>query len=345
MSETRPAPISSKGQRYLLGLVILIIIVALSYLLINLYRSNVDLTRSNETLKADYHRIAKLYADARVPELQTVFADYRQLFLEMMHQQKLMRSLIPKQGFPPIQKATLIVDFYNPPIRRNETLVVLQANILNPFIEKVIILAEGKEDFGPVYNLIQAEKIQIVPFGKRFTPGEAFEYLNKQQELKGKIIISANSDIMFDLSLVNLRHFNVNKKSFWAISRRRSLFDVRPRYIHSHPDMCFRYLGSHDAFIFMPPVDPLTIRNTIDIYLGQWGYENRIIHGFQAAGYETHNPCFHINAIHYTTKEYPKQDETRVNEGGRSGIIQPNQPDPEWKMDVNWPGDLPIVRS
>ncbi len=121
--------------------------------------------------------------------------------------------------------------------------------------------------------------------------------------------------------MIYLKHFQAN--DFWAISRRSSLYYQNQEVFYYHQDMCFKFVGSHDIFIFQPKVKESVVKGLTGIFTGRWGYENVIVWEFSKAGYVLKNPCTRINIWHYQLKDYPKANHERVNQQ-RSSYIQPS---------------------
>lgn len=256
--------------------------------------------------------------------------DFKQLNKEIMLQQQIYKSLYNQNNTNPIQKITLVVEAWNHPADPDKiTMVTLQSNLLNPFIEKVVLLCE-KEDVSEYEKLIESQKIIYVKNSKRATIAQILYAINNIKELNQKIVMISNNDIIFDQSLINFRDFNTQKNVMWALSRRRSLYDLtygvpKEDNIVHHPDMCFFYIGSHDSFAFKLPVSKALIEHNRDYYLGEFGSENRLIHSFAFHKYEVNNPCFKINAWHYQLSVYSSaKPKRRVNNGGLSALKDPD---------------------
>jgi hypothetical protein len=275
------------------------------------------------------------------------FHDYQRLTLEVMHQQKMHRFLWRPQETRPIQKVVILTDLHNPKMKQDEPLIALQANLLNHFVEEIHLLVEEPDweaTIGAIKRMINKEKITTFKMTKRWTPADAFKYAN--DNLKGKIVIMTNNDIIFDYTLINMREFPKDQKQMWAISRRRTTFDGRRgqppiQFIEVHPDMCWSYVGSHDGYVFVPAISQAIIDDTGDFYLGEWGCENRILYAFAHAGYGTHNPCWRFNLWHYSTAYYKKNTNRRVSHG-KSAVAYPTGAEPSFGMEFGWPSGISV---
>jgi hypothetical protein len=273
--------------------------------------------------------------------------DYKKLTLEIALQQKLTRALWQPSNLQPIQKVVIITDIFNPPIRINEPLITLQANLLNYFVESIVLLHTPDQDISWKTKLLNHEKLVFHQLKQRFTPGDAIEYANKN--LKDKIVVMTNNDIMFDNTLINMRNFDKTKKTFWSLSRRRSLFDLRrgkkeENIYYYHQDLCFPYFTSHDAYIWSGHVESSIQEDLRQFHLGEWGCENRIIWNFKNAQYSTANPCSSINLWHYQSTYYPKPHDKKVN-GGKTGAIPSDPIDPSLGFSMTWDPKMTIVRA
>lgn len=76
----------------------------------------------------------------------------------------------------------------------------------------------------------------------------------------------------------------------------------------------YNYRGSHDAFVFVPPVPPTFLAA---VHHAQNGYkaENVVLHAWQQHGYLTLNPAFDLRLVHRHAADvrqwFPPVDETR----------------------------------
>lgn len=135
----------------------------------------------------------------------------------------------------------LLITFYN---ERNLTRLAeyyycLMQNVNHPLIEKVHVFYENPPEILPAY--FNHPKIQVLPISDRPSFAEFINYAN--QQLAGKKVIIANTDIFFDDSLFKLNHYPMAQK-FMCLTRYNM-----PQY----PGHWERHIESHDAWIFQTP--------------------------------------------------------------------------------------------
>jgi len=173
----------------------------------------------------------------------------------------------------------LISTFYNDksPSRQRELELVLNKNINNELLHKIILFCEQI----PNQNL--PEKVKVIEVAKRLSFNELIFHSNKYQTDDLKIL--SNADIFFDESL----GFLVNEfesKVVYCLTR----WD----YQEGSNPVFYENFKSQDAWIFRGKL-PDNIGN---YYMGLPGCDNRFAKELIDAGHKIQNPCLSVRAIH-----------------------------------------------
>lgn len=155
--------------------------------------------------------------------------------------------------------------------------------------------------------------------------GDAIKYAN--DKLTGKVVILANSDVYFDKTLLNLviQAEELDSKKAYIISRRRTIRKIYGEFVEwddsNDRDQCEYYNGSHDAFVFVPPL-PDDLVEALPFHLGVPGVENIVIWEMKHRNIKVLNPCRVINVFHLHLKREPWKVFKRVDKG-KVGISLP----------------------
>ena len=146
---------------------------------------------------------------------------------------------------------------------------------------------------------------------------------------RGSIAIVTNSDIYFDDSLRQLEFGSPTStnstRSAFALSRRHAPECGKKRDWKSINDLCTHYIGSHDAFVFAPPVGARVLKNT-DHTQNHFGAENIVVWAFMwASPYKgrVYNPCQRIHAYHYHCVSERHYTIGKFISKGRHGNVAP----------------------
>jgi len=182
--------------------------------------------------------------------------------------------------------------------RFRELVTVLERNLRNRHIKAVHTLWE---DVDPVIyvNASLAHKLIRVYYPRQPTYKDLFDYSSLYLK-RGSVAIVANSDIHFDPTLAcvapvrpHAKAFNATKQHLvYALSRHPA-----PPCASSGHDMCDVYIGSHDAFIFAPPLKR-KVAVGLDFPQNRISAENVVIWEFRRMGYDVRNPCRVVRALH-----------------------------------------------
>lgn len=216
--------------------------------------------------------------------------------------------------------------------RINELVEALRRNIKNPYIEAVHVLWE-KEN--PRHDLMQTNvaslldrKLVTMKVPSQPTYFRLLGYANAALE-RGSIGIVANSDIFFDETLKKLRFASPRNDSTWrsamALSRTRAADCGTGADWNGVKDLCTTYIGSHDAFVFAPPVPDFVLKNSRHTQ-NNFGAENLIVFGFLwARGFREHisNPCKRIRAVHLHCSSERHYVVGKFISGSHHGKIRP----------------------
>lgn len=236
-------------------------------------------------------------------------------------------------------KYVLLVELYLNPLRRDEVLIALQINLLNPFIDRIIVFQTERYDFSRMYMY---EKIVSIKSEKRASIGTMIQM--SERMFPSFVLILANSDIHFDNTLIHAQ--TIPPRHLMTISRQGTVFGSRKNLTLEILDtnffnnFCTFYHASHDAFIMRSPIDADIIDELKKIYLGEWGGDNYINQIFRELGWQLSNPCYSILAKHLHSFRSPERDQSKRQLGdlyGKFGIQHP----PVSKYDPEVPFEVP----
>jgi hypothetical protein len=189
--------------------------------------------------------------------------------------------------------------------RVDELFDCLRRNLRNPAFEAVHIMWEDVNPRLEFKDLTEEENNRLVTMKTLNQPtySKFFTYSNVMLE-RGSIAIIANSDLYFDRSITALKFGAPGNQSNWrsamALSRRHApecgeRNDWRGTY-----DLCEHYIGSHDAFVFAPPVPAWILKETKHTQ-NHFGAENIVVWAFLwSKNFKGHvtNPCQRVHAYH-----------------------------------------------
>jgi hypothetical protein len=188
----------------------------------------------------------------------------------------------------PARRTALVVGSYADPhpARRDEFVECLRRNLANPHLDEVHVMVEERAPaFDPDADPLGAfaDKLTLVPHGRRLTYQGVFEYANGH--LAGRRVIAANADIYFDGTLRHLRMCDLSS-TLLCLSR----WDVQP----DGSSRFFEHDWSQDAWIFETPIRAFPS----EFHLGLLGCDNRIAFEARRAGLTLANPGRSIRAHH-----------------------------------------------
>ena len=202
----------------------------------------------------------------------------------------------------------LITQFYisSNTERYKEILYCLKRNIQLNFFAKIYLINEREyslDEMGITED--ENKNIQQIIFQK----GERMKYihsiaLTKIKNLKG-YIITANSDIFFDNSLLNIRKTSLSiSKSFYALLRFEFINNLNEND-KNNLNNC-KLFGprndSQDTWIFHSNFLPINRQAlSCNFMLGQAGCDNSIAFLFNSFGFKVYNEPYIIKTYHYHT--------------------------------------------
>lgn len=168
-------------------------------------------------------------------------------------------------------------------IRQQELDFCISDNCNNSLFKNVYVFTE---------TYIEPEaKMTIVPIDKRPTYENYFEFINSHKQFKNYINIIANTDIVFDKTLLNTKYyFCYSKDIVLALSK----YDYETKNLDRKSDY------SQDVWIFNGQIK----KCNSDIMLGEKGCDNRIAYELNEAGYFVMNPSSQIKIYHVHQSNY-----------------------------------------
>ena len=189
--------------------------------------------------------------------------------------------------------------------RRRELILVLHMNLINKAVTKVHFLQpvgvectierDAQDDPDFPFDLLRSKLVVKVLKNstfERLTIQQAIEYANENIYTGYAVLL--NLDIFFDQSLVLLRNSPITdcKVAFYL-----SRYEIDPTITTLRPHCSNKYVGSHDALIFHPPISS-NISHQLPFEMGTWNIEVKIIHEFIQRGYTVRNVCKSLRIWH-----------------------------------------------
>lgn len=238
-----------------------------------------------------------------------------------------------------MEEIHLITQWYRDanPERMAELMQATCKNLQNPHISHIHFLESlPEQDFFPLLrqancNVTMAhfsrkarfyprlsKQTKKTPWANRLTAGTAFEFANKY--LPGKTAILANFDIYLDDSLRFLRIDRwLSPQSMYFLSR----YEIEETSSSIGTQCGPKYIGSHDTFMFVPPLPKPFIQKAKDLALGMPGMENKLIFECRRLGIMVLNPCLTIKSWHLHRSGVKNAILPLANGADQSGIVRP----------------------
>jgi len=204
----------------------------------------------------------------------------------------------------------LVIEYFNSlnHMRNGEYLYCLHQNLSNEYIENIYLFMEEDAELN-----FDSPKIKKILVDKRPTYQDIFEYCN--QNMKDKICIVANADIIFDDTLRYFKSIDM-EKVFYAITRWEiSTGDGKNWEIEP-----FDNAASQDAWVFKTPV--LT-SDDMDYTMGVPGCDNKIAYHMRDLGYVCRNPGKKVITIHFHISNFRTYSPTDDRVPGPYLLIAP----------------------
>ena len=198
----------------------------------------------------------------------------------------------------PKTRAHLLVTFYRETDRSRlmEYRACVKRNLRNPFIERIHVFYENRADSKAEEFLIHP-RIQIHDFespqNQGITYGHLIDFAN--QNLAGKTVIIANTDIYFDCSLQALERYDLTNKVL-ALTR----YDCGA-YKGWNGKLWSRHDLSQDSWIFRPPLRKFNA----DIKIGWLGCDNRLAYEMRRGAVHVLNPSLTVKTWHIHKRRLP----------------------------------------
>ena len=216
--------------------------------------------------------------------------------------------------------------------RMNELIKALDKNLQNKYINNIHLFVDDKKCVDYLknkYNSLYYSKIVICSIGKQPLYSDLFLYCNN---MKNKICMIINSDIW--LHSINHNIFNKLKDN-----KNKMVFSLtRHEYDMSCP-LIDNYEGSHDAFIFISPINNKIIKH-VKHKQNIWGSENVVLYELNKLNYKIYNPCKKIIIIHEHKSELREPNRYRINRGDINGdglySIRSHIVKPDHKSLLSW---------
>jgi hypothetical protein len=192
--------------------------------------------------------------------------------------------------------------------RLGEIQACLAHNLANPHLRKIHILFEGSPP-----PISADSKLVLTKMSHQPTYAELFDYANGFLK-RGAVAIIANADVYFDdslrcvqppqpgtprFALEKQQRGGLGKRPFYGLTRRHAPeCGDKPDYLKIY-DLCEQYIGSHDAFIFAPPVAESIVKQLNHTQNAGLGAENVVIWALNHSGeWRGFNPCDLVLAYH-----------------------------------------------
>jgi len=164
--------------------------------------------------------------------------------------------------------------------RRDEFRKCLELNLACEFIEEICLLSEGGEEILPDSSKFHIRRVKSRPTYENY-----FAWIAEVASADDVSII-ANTDIFFNEQLALFSHWNMPRKTLFALSRWDQLGVLGCK-------LCDRN-DSQDAWIFRGK--PRGVYGAFQV--GVPRCDNRIAAEFEKAGYTALNPSFSLRCFH-----------------------------------------------
>ena len=179
--------------------------------------------------------------------------------------------------------------------RAGELKASLRVNVVNPYIDKVVLLNERmytEEELG-----VKSDKIHQVVIGKRLSYESAFDSV-EILGLTGYIVL-ANLDIFFDKSITNVKRSGIaNEKAMFCLMR----YEYQPGRPVSEAPLFDHIADSQDTWIWHSSRNVGSAqRKAFDFNLGIPGCDNTMAYAAHLLGYRVYNTPVVIKSYHNHT--------------------------------------------
>ncbi|KAL3896859.1 MAG: hypothetical protein SGCHY_003804 [Lobulomycetales sp.] len=168
--------------------------------------------------------------------------------------------------------------------------------------------------------LFQAKiRVKTTTHPSRLKVADALAYANAVA--RNQIAILHNLDIFFDdtLHLLHSPDSDLGRFTAYFLSRWEESDDTPGIGTQCGE----KFIGSHDAFVFIPPVPKILAPRT-QFEMGSWGMESRLLWEFEQVGIYGRNPCKDIKIWHSHKSQYKSSWMPEVNKEGKSSVAFPD---------------------
>lgn len=197
-------------------------------------------------------------------------------------------------------RAHLLITFYREKdeYRLGEYRACVKRNLKNPFIEKIHVFYENRAG-GEAEEFLIHPRIQIHDFKSPENQGISYGHLIDfaSQNLAGKTVIIANTDIYFDCSLRALERYDLTNKVL-ALTR----YDCGA-YKGWNGQLWARHDLSQDSWIFRAPLRKFNA----DIKMGWLGCDNRLAYEMRRGAINVLNPSLTVKTWHIHKRRKPPE--------------------------------------
>lgn len=222
-----------------------------------------------------------------------------------------------------------------------ELYAAVGANLLNPHLEAIHVLLEAREPEAcrelPALvakvarvPVLATGKLHCAPVAKQPRYADFFRYASS--ELRERVVILANTDVVFDgtLGLIAPSHFDRGDRGFVLSVQPSPLNGLYKRRFGGEcvaTNRCtlgdyngFNHGGdSFDAYIFRAPLPQSLDLASVGHFMNMLGAENLAAHALERSGVSLSNPCLFVKAFHWHCTAKTHRGAGRVDKG-RAGL-------------------------
>mmetsp|Transcript_18293 Transcript_18293/g.29763 ORF Transcript_18293/g.29763 Transcript_18293/m.29763 type:complete len:310 (-) Transcript_18293:906-1835(-) len=208
---------------------------------------------------------------------------------------------------------------------------VITENIKNRYIQNVHIFCEACNGTTPLFlqNFCEG-KVVMYHVETQPTYKDFFGYANRYLA-RGTIAIISNSDIVIGEKIKCAANVDAVKHPVVFPSETKRLILALSRFpspcvtVPPEGNECLQYRGSHDTFVFAPPLSQAFV-GQVDFIQNLLGAENRLLWHLKNASYRVSNPCrlFHVQHRHCAKRSRKVQGKRFAKRGdGKYASVDP----------------------
>lgn len=182
--------------------------------------------------------------------------------------------------------------------RRREIRSVINCNIRNPYIDKIIILWQDWSLYSEEeeYQYLKHPKVEVINWEKRQTYLDFYNH--SKEHYPNDIIVVSNSDIVFDYTINRVNELEFNPRKIYAITRFQTIKPVTDKSLFTTPyQPKWDQNWSFDTYIWKHPLE--VIPETLDIGVGIGGCDSYLVKKLIVDNLiEVKNPMIDIRCWH-----------------------------------------------